>query len=131
VVWSFVYLALRRVLALLVLCWQSADAKEVEILVLRHQLAILRRQQPRPRLQPQDRALLAALSRLLPSTPTALVVGWSAAGSVGRGAADGDADARLGPGGADTDMACPAGQRGSGLRAVLRLAFQRSGGCGV
>jgi putative transposase len=66
VVWSFVYLALRRVLELLVLCWQSADAKEVELLVLRHQLAILRRQYPRPRLQPQDRALLAALSRLLP-----------------------------------------------------------------
>jgi putative transposase len=66
VVWSFVYLALRRVLELMVLCWRSADAKEVEILVLRHQLAILRRQHPRPRLQPQDRALLAALSRLLP-----------------------------------------------------------------
>jgi len=66
VVWSFVYLALRRVLELMVLCWQSTDAKEVEILVLRHQLAILRRQHLRPRLQPQDRALLAALSRLLP-----------------------------------------------------------------
>jgi putative transposase len=65
-VWSFVYLALRRLLELLVLCWRSTDAKEVEILVLRHQLAILRRQHPRPRLQPKDRALLAALSRLLP-----------------------------------------------------------------
>ena len=65
-VWSFVYLALRRVLELMVLCWRSADAKEVETLVLLHQLAVLRRQHPRPRLQPQDRALLAALSRLLP-----------------------------------------------------------------
>jgi hypothetical protein len=65
-VWSFLYLALRRVLELLVLCWRSTDAKEAEILVLRHQLAVLRRQHPRPRLQPNDRALLAALSRLLP-----------------------------------------------------------------
>jgi putative transposase len=66
VVWSFAYLALRRILALMMLCWRSADAKEVEILVLRHQLAVQRRQHPRPRLQPHDRALLAALSRLLP-----------------------------------------------------------------
>ena len=65
-VWSFVDLALRCVLELLVVCWRSAEAKEVEILVLRHQLAVLRRQHPRPRLQPQDRVLLAALSRLLP-----------------------------------------------------------------
>jgi putative transposase len=65
-VWSFVYLALRRLLELMVLCWRSTDAKQVEILVLRNQLAILRRQHPRPRLQPKDRALLAALSRLLP-----------------------------------------------------------------
>jgi transposase len=66
VIWSFVYLALRRLAELVVLCWRSADAKEVEILVLRHQLAVLHRQHPRPRLQPHDRALLAALSRLLP-----------------------------------------------------------------
>jgi hypothetical protein len=65
-IWSFLYLALRRLLELMVLCWRSTDAREVEILVLRHQLAILRRQHPRPRLRPKDRALLAALSRLLP-----------------------------------------------------------------
>jgi putative transposase len=65
VVWSFVYLALRRVLELMVLCWQSAEAKEVEILVLRHQLAILSRQRPRLGSSPKT-VLLAALSRLLP-----------------------------------------------------------------
>ena len=53
-VWSFVYLALRRPLELMVLCWRSTEAKEVEILVLRHQLVVLRRQHPRPRLQPND-----------------------------------------------------------------------------
>jgi putative transposase len=66
VVWSFVYLALRRTFALILLCFRSAEAKEIEILVLRHELAVLRRQRPRPRLQPTDCALLAALSRVLP-----------------------------------------------------------------
>jgi hypothetical protein len=64
-VWSFVYLALHRVLELMVLCWRSTDANEVEILVLCHQLAILP-PAPASRLQPKDRALLAALSHLLP-----------------------------------------------------------------
>jgi hypothetical protein len=54
-VWSFVYLALRRLLEVMVLCWRSTDAKEVEILVLRHQLAILRRQHPRVGCRYSDR----------------------------------------------------------------------------
>jgi hypothetical protein len=66
VIWSFVYLALRRSLELVLLCFRSAEAKEIEILVLRQELAVLHRQHPRPRLQAADRALLAALSRLLP-----------------------------------------------------------------
>jgi hypothetical protein len=41
-------------------------AKELEILVLRQQLGVLRRQVPRPRFEPADRALLAAISRMLP-----------------------------------------------------------------
>jgi putative transposase len=40
-------------------------AKELEILVLRHELSILRRQVGRPQFEPHDRLLLAALSRVL------------------------------------------------------------------
>jgi hypothetical protein len=51
VVWSFIYLALRRSLELILLCFRSAQAKEVEILVLRHELAVLRRHHPRSRMR--------------------------------------------------------------------------------
>jgi hypothetical protein len=44
----------------------ARPAKELEILVLRHELSILRRQVNRPRFEPHDRPLLAALSRMLP-----------------------------------------------------------------
>jgi len=60
------YLTLCRSIQLLVLLARGDAAKELEILVLRHQLAVLHRQTPRPRLEPADRALLAAVSRVLP-----------------------------------------------------------------
>src|SRR5919198_5303218 len=63
---SLVYWVIRRLFELLVLLGRSERTKEVEILVLRHELQVLRRQVARPRLRASDRALLAALSGVLP-----------------------------------------------------------------
>jgi putative transposase len=61
------YLIMIRVFGWLVLlCWSSAS-KNAELLVLRHEVAILRRANPQPRLDWADRAVLAALIRLLPA----------------------------------------------------------------
>jgi transposase InsO family protein len=64
---SFAYLAFSSVLRMLVRGRRSEFATDVELLVLRHQLVVLGRQQRRPMLRPADRALLAALARLLPA----------------------------------------------------------------
>ena len=65
---SLCYLALRWILALTTLHVRSNDFKELEIVVLRHELAILRRGRRQPRTTGTDRLLLAAASRLLPRT---------------------------------------------------------------
>jgi putative transposase len=79
--WSLCYLPFRCVLRLVLLRPRSTEFKELEIVVLRHQLAVLRRETRRPQLTPTDPLLLAAASRLLPRsrwrsflvTPTTLL----------------------------------------------------------
>ena len=63
---SLLYWSLRRLLELVVLRSRSEREKEIEILLLRHQLRVLERQVARPQLTQADRALLAAFSRVLP-----------------------------------------------------------------
>jgi putative transposase len=68
VLWTFVYLVVRNLFALVWWLARPRRSKEFEILLLRHELAVLRRQSARPRLTRADRALFAALSRALPRT---------------------------------------------------------------
>jgi hypothetical protein len=63
---SFLYRHIRRVIQLVRVHRMDAAAKDAEILVLRHQLAVLHRQVTRPRFTWFDRALVALLAGLVP-----------------------------------------------------------------
>lgn len=63
---SFAYLAFVSLLKLVIRSHRSVQVKDIEVIVLRHQLDVLRRQVERARLRSSDRAFLAAVSRLLP-----------------------------------------------------------------
>jgi hypothetical protein len=62
---SFVYVVVCRLFALMLLLTRSDHSMELEILVLRQELAILRRQARRPQLTHADRLVLAVFSRVL------------------------------------------------------------------
>jgi hypothetical protein len=66
VTFSFLYVAFRALLRALVRSRRGLDVKDVELLVLRHELEVLRRQVARPKLRAADRALLAAAACHLP-----------------------------------------------------------------
>jgi hypothetical protein len=81
------YLIFVHLIGWLMLLARTSASKDVEILVLRHEVSVLRRQVSRPRLDWADRAILAALTRVLPAWlrslkgvfngPTALTCGFS------------------------------------------------------
>jgi putative transposase len=64
---NLIYQMFAKLLSWMVLRARSDAAKEIEILVLRDQLAVLQRCRPRPRISWTDRAVIAALGRLLPA----------------------------------------------------------------
>jgi hypothetical protein len=73
-VFSFLYLAVRALLGALVRSRRGLSVKDVELLVLRHELEILRRQVARPKLAMADRALLAAAACHLPRASRGLLL---------------------------------------------------------
>jgi putative transposase len=73
-VWSLLYTLTRHALGLATLRLRGESAKDVELIVLQHEVMVLRRQVSRPALQPADRMLLAALSRRASPRPVGHVL---------------------------------------------------------
>ena len=71
------YLTFVRLTAWMALLARSAASKDAELLVLRQEVAVLRRQNPRPELDWADRAVLAALARLLPQACAGFAAGYA------------------------------------------------------
>jgi putative transposase len=65
---GLIYRCFTVVLSWLALLARSSAARDAELLVLRHEVAVLRRANPRPRLGWADRAVLAGLARMLPTS---------------------------------------------------------------
>ena len=63
---SLLYALAGRLLALIVVRGRGEASKDVELILLRHEISVLRRQTPRPRLEPADRLIMAAFARHLP-----------------------------------------------------------------
>src|SRR4029450_12576771 len=125
------YLVVRCVLQLVFLRPRSQDFKELEIIVVRHELSVLRRQTRLPQLTTADRVFLAAASRLLPRsswrsslvTPATLLRWhqrlvarrWTSGGRCGRPPIGDEIRALgLGPGGGKPRRGQPAGRGARG-----------------
>src|SRR5665213_1046827 len=68
VLFALLYSVVGRLLSLIVVRGRGEASKDVELVVLRHEISVLRRQLPRPRLAPADRLIMAAFARHLPAS---------------------------------------------------------------